>query len=31
MYQLQTTSNQWNSVFNYELIFLQIKGENEEN
>ena len=25
MYQLQTTSNQWNLVINYELICLQIK------
>ena len=27
MYQLQTTSNQWNLVINYELICLQIKRE----
>ena len=25
MYQLHTTSNQWNLVINYELICLQIK------
>ena len=30
MYQLQTTSNQWNLVINYELVCLQIKRKMEK-